>query len=134
MTGLKNNVTRPSSHEGNEMTTEIGGEMTEKELERAVRDLCRLTHWLRYHTYRSQRSPAGFPDETLVRDSRLVFAELKSAKGVIKPPQVEWLDSLVVAGQEVYLWRPAHLDEIAAILSYGGERGDYDCRWTVSTS
>ena len=55
--------------------------MTEKELDAAVGKLCRLYGWRRYHTYRSKHSPAGFPDEVLLRPPRLVFAELKSEKG-----------------------------------------------------
>jgi hypothetical protein len=56
--------------------------MTERELAGAVRDLAKLFGWLRYHTWTSVHSPAGFPDEILLRGSRLVVAELKSARSI----------------------------------------------------
>ena len=34
----------------------------------AVRDLAKLFDWRRYHTWTSIHSPAGFPDEILLRD------------------------------------------------------------------
>lgn len=73
--------------------------------------------WLGYHTHRSQHSPAGFPDLCLVRDGRLIFAELKrqAAKHKPTPAQVAWLDALddvavrAAAAVTVYLWRPLDL-------------------------
>jgi hypothetical protein len=41
----------------------------------------------------------------LVRD-RVVFAELKAARGVVSAAQSEWAQALTGAGVEVYLWRP----------------------------
>lgn len=82
-----------------------------------VRDLAKLYHWRRYHTWLSKHSPAGFPDEVLVRPQRLVFAELKSEKGKLSSEQQAWLEELrQVPGVEVYLWRPADMDEIARVL------------------
>jgi hypothetical protein len=52
-----------------------------------------------------------------VRPPRLVFAELKSETGTVKPAQAEWLDVLrAVPGLEVYVWRPGDMDEIARVL------------------
>jgi hypothetical protein len=85
--------------------------MTEKALQEYVRRAAKTLRWLCYHTHNSQRSEPGFPDLVLVRESRLIFTELKSAKGRLSPPQVEWLgrlDALGVAAPavEVYVWRP----------------------------
>ena len=55
--------------------------MTEKELQAAVVELAGYLKWRCYHTYDSRRSNAGFPDLTMVRYGRLIFAELKSEKG-----------------------------------------------------
>jgi hypothetical protein len=91
--------------------------MTEKDLTRAVADLARLFGWERYHTHRSDFSPAGWPDEVLCRPPRLVIAELKSDKGKPSEAQVRWLDLLShVETVEPYLWRPDDLEQIAQIL------------------
>lgn len=91
--------------------------LTEKDLARNVKDLAALFGWHRYHTHRSDFSPAGFPDETLARPPRLIFAELKSPTGKLSPAQQEWLDTLnQIPGIEVYVWRPADLDHVVRIL------------------
>lgn len=95
--------------------------MTEKELDQAVRKLAKIYSWMLYHTYRSQRSPAGFPDLVLVKAPRLIFAELKSEAGKVSPEQDAWLAALRDVS-EVYLWRPADLESIAAVLSPSWER------------
>jgi hypothetical protein len=100
---------------------------TERDLSTYVVELARLGGWkLRYHTYTSRGTsygkPAapGFPDWVLVHpeQQRLLFAELKSDTGVIRPEQREWLDALSdVPGVEVFLWRPSDADEIAETLT-----------------
>ena len=91
--------------------------ISEKEFESQVKDLAKIFGWKYYHTWRSIHSPAGYPDCCLVRENRLLFAELKSEKGKVTPAQQEWLDALDATGKcEVYLWRPAQIEEIAEIL------------------
>lgn len=58
----------------------------------------------------------GFPDLVLVGRGRVIFAELKTAKGVVSDDQREWIEAIAATPVEVYLWRPADLDEIAEIL------------------
>ena len=90
--------------------------ITEKQFEAQVKDLALLFHWKYYHTWRSIHSPAGFPDDVLVRE-RVVFAELKSETGQPTPEQYFWLLALTEAGQECYLWRPSDLEtEIVDVL------------------
>ena len=53
---------------------------------------------------------AGFPDLVLVKDRRIIFAELKSRDGKPSRDQAKWLQALAATGRvEVYLWRPADL-------------------------
>ncbi|MHC4592893.1 MAG: hypothetical protein ACYS8L_09395 [Planctomycetota bacterium] len=80
-------------------------------------DLRRLMGWLAVHfrplqTKHGWRTPYtgddGFPDWVLVRDDRMIFAELKSEKGKVEPQQYDWLTAADnVAGVEAYLWRPS---------------------------
>ena len=99
--------------------------MTERQLEREVKRLADQFGWERYHTHRSDFSAAGFPDETLCRPPRLIFAELKSdlPGARVSKNQQKWLDLLKQCpGVEVYLWRPEDLEDIARILAPAGVR------------
>lgn len=87
---------------------------------------------LNYHVHRADRSPAGYPDWTMVRE-RIIFAELKRQPAMSKRDptrelsassihplsdlQREFLDGLAHAGGEVYVWVPSDYEEIARILS-----------------
>lgn len=89
----------------------------EKAFEEQIRELCKLLGWRRYHTHRAQFSPAGFPDDVLVRRERLIFAELKAENGKVSREQQAWLDDLAhVPGVEVYVWRPSDWDQIVEVL------------------
>ena len=89
----------------------------EKDFQRAIEEYAQLCGWAYYQTYDSRRSNAGFPDLTLVRGNRLIFAELKSPRGKVRPAQVEWLARLdQVPAVEVYLWRPSDWPDIEKLL------------------
>ena len=95
---------------------------TEKALANYVADVARAFGWHRFHSWTSVHSTAGYPDETLLRGSRLVVAELKTEKGKLTPAQELWREAwetyaLESAGRcAYYLWRPSDLDEIAEVL------------------
>jgi hypothetical protein len=89
----------------------------ERDLTSFVRDIARLYGWRRYHTWLAKHSPAGFPDEILLRPPRLVVAELKSDVGRLTDAQAEWLEAWrQIPCAEVFLWTPADMDEIARVL------------------
>jgi len=60
-----------------------------------------------YHTHDSRCSAAGFPDLVLCNMSqrRVIFAELKNDQRAFSPEQLHWYATLLVCGQEAYLWR-----------------------------
>ena len=91
--------------------------ITEKQFESQVKDLAKTFGWLYYHTWRSIHSPAGFPDCVLVKEGRIIFAELKDEKGKVSEQQFEWLEALGKAKAEVYVFRPSDFDKIVGILS-----------------
>ena len=97
-------------------------ELSEKQLEQQAvgtkgkPGLARILGWKAYHTLRSKGSEPGYPDWTLVRD-RVVFLELKTARGKVSPAQREWLAALRDAGAEVYLVRPADLEALSDVLA-----------------
>lgn len=85
---------------------------------RAIREwLERHPNYWRY----IERTKRGWPDLTMwhLGHKRTVFAELKTETGVVKPDQVERLTQLWQVGNEVYVWRPRHRDQVDRIL-----RGD----------
>lgn len=98
--------------------------VSETEFQEQVIDLAHLLGW-RVHaeraawTAKGYRTPIqgdkGYADLTLVRD-RVVFAELKSDTGTLRPDQREWLIALRAAGAEVHVWRPADWPEVEATL------------------
>lgn len=79
----------------------------------------RAQGWLVYHTHDSRRSAPGFPDLCLVRPGRLMFAEVKTARGKLTHEQETWLALLrrSVPGVEVYVFHPADWDNVRAVLS-----------------
>lgn len=111
---------------------------SEDDLKDTILDLCRLFGWRVHHdrparTEKGWRTAiqgdAGFPDLCMARNGRVIFAELKSERGAVRPGQDEWLAALGYShlgedGQtvdpdrnpEVYLWRPSDLSEIVEIL------------------
>ena len=89
----------------------------EREFQQQVIDLAHIFHWRVYHTWMSIHSAGGFPDLTLARGNRLIFAETKSERGKLAPAQAEWLEVLKATGKcEVYVWMPSDWPEITEIL------------------
>lgn len=84
---------------------------------RAVMEIALDGGWLVFHDEDSRKNRPGFPDLVMTRAGRIIFAELKSQRGRIRPEQQQWLDELAKApGAEVFLWRPSDLDSIVQIL------------------
>ena len=95
--------------------------LTEANFQRTVIELAELHRWLVYHTHDSRRSQPGFPDLTMVRRGKLIFAELKTEKGKLTEDQAHWLAALDcvrlrIGGTHVYLWRPSDWREIEEVL------------------
>ena len=91
--------------------------MTEEQLGDTVIGLAHLFGWKIVHfrparTERGWRTlmqgDTGFPDLVIARDGQVIFAELKSAKGRLRPDQEAWINALGFC----YVWRPADLDFI----------------------
>ena len=81
---------------------------SEREFQARVIQLAESLGWRVYHTHDSRRSQPGFPDLVLVHpvQKRVVWRELKTAKGRLRPAQKEWLESLQGAGENAAVWRP----------------------------
>lgn len=85
-----------------------------------VLQLARRCGWLAYHTHDSRRSEPGFPDLVATRGGRVVFAELKTARGRVSAAQRAWLEALgKTAGPavSVFVWTPEDWAAIEATLA-----------------
>lgn len=104
--------------------------VSERDLQSAVIGLARRLGWRVMHLHDSRRQVSGgrvigdkdakgWPDLTLVHPGRgrILFRELKSAKGRLTPEQTSWLDTLQACGLDAAVWRPADWpDRITADL------------------
>ena len=107
--------------------------MTEAEFQRQVVTLASIYGWQFFHPtpgfgkghWATQQlaSGPGFPDLVLVGDG-VIFAELKTERGIPSVGQQNWGHALIRAGAEYYLWRPDDLERIAERLK----------RWKRSSS
>lgn len=96
----------------------------EREWQNLVIQLATARGWKHYHppdnkpvNGRVQKIVAGFPDLVMIRQGRLIFAELKREKGVISPEQVEWITQIRACGIECYVWRPSQVAEVINVLN-----------------
>jgi len=91
--------------------------LTEAHWQARIIDLAELRGWKHFHPYSSRRSTPGWPDLVLVRDGRLIFAELKTDTGRVTADQQTWLAQLAaVPFIEVHVWRPADWPNVMAAL------------------
>ncbi len=101
----------------------LDAQMTEKQWLAQVKAAAKAAGWLVYHNFDARRSDPGFPDLVMVRSGatsgheRVIFAELKTEKGKVRPEQWEWIDALRDAEQPTYVWRPSDWSSIEKVLA-----------------
>lgn len=78
---------------------------TEAQYQAAVIELAQRCGWLVYHDFDSRRNAPGFPDLCLVRGGRLLFIELKTMRGRIRPEQMLWINKLRECGVTAFVAR-----------------------------
>ena len=90
---------------------------SEKQFQAAVVAAAKVLGWRVYFTVRSKFSPSGYPDLTMVRGERILFAELKVKGRKPTPIQRDWLQALAgVPSAEVHVWTPDDWSEIDTAL------------------
>jgi hypothetical protein len=111
--------------------------ITETQWQADVIQLAKLLGWQHMHVRRSigkgrtwttATNLKGWPDLTLIRpttgnDGEIIFAELKTEKGLVEPEQLAVHELLRRAGHDVYVWRPSDLDAAKVRLSAWRTRG-----------
>lgn len=97
-------------------------EFTSQVIEYAHHMGWRVAHFRPARTAKGWRTPVqgdgkGWPDLFLVRDYRLVAAELKVGRNKPTAEQERWLAALAAGGQvETFVWRPKDWPEIERVL------------------
>jgi hypothetical protein len=79
--------------------------MTEDELQALVAVACASLGLAHYHTRDSRRSEPGFPDSVII-GTAILFRELKSRDGILRPEQRRWGSRITRAGGDWCVWRP----------------------------
>ncbi len=92
--------------------------MKEKEWQAQVVELAqRFGYDFIYHTWNSRHSPAGFPDLIILKDGRMVVAELKREGENLSAEQYFWLLEFAhIPHAVVYVWWPRDWDEVTELL------------------
>ena len=100
--------------------------MTEAAWQRTVEGIATANGWKWYHPSKPgirangtvRYVVPGYPDLTLVRGDRLLFAELKreGPQGVVSQAQQDWMTALGETAAECYLWRPSDLAIVREVL------------------
>lgn len=111
--------------------------MTEKELQSAIVDVLDAYGW-RFAHFRPAQAQSGnwmtamqghigYPDITAVKGVKILFIELKSEKGKVRPEQDDWLTDLADAYLGVHLVRPSNLDYFIDHLA--GKNDGLETHW-----
>ncbi len=86
-------------------------EVDEKTFHAAVVEMAERLGWDVWHDEDSRRNKAGLPDLLCVHPEHgVVWLELKTMKGRIRPHQQYWIDLLQLAGQRAHIVRPDAMD------------------------
>jgi hypothetical protein len=84
--------------------------MSEAQLQRAITDLTRWLGLLTFHSGDSRRdSCAGFPDLVIAGQGGVIWREIKSERGRLRPEQLDWLSRLAQGGADAAIWRPSDM-------------------------
>ena len=81
--------------------------LSESDFQKQVIRLFRDAGWQVWHNPDSRKTQGGVPDLLCLKPGRLLFLELKTEKGRVRPAQKEVLELIQSAGVEAYLIRPS---------------------------
>lgn len=95
--------------------TVLDRSITESEFQRTVVEAATALNWIVVHFPNTYGNPI-WPDLTLIRGGRIIFAELKREDGTLSRKQRERLWELANAGMTVHVWKPSMWESIEATL------------------
>jgi hypothetical protein len=114
---LKPHYAEPKGKSGPVIHIPLSGSMTEDELLQAITEAATYLGWRWFHIRRSdlaqQQGHSGFPDVVLAKEGRVIFLELKSRTGRLRPDQHAWAEA--IGEQWTAAW-PDNLDDVLTML------------------
>ena len=96
--------------------------LTEAAYQRRITDYCNLRGLRWHHETDSRRTRPGYPDLTVCGPGGVVWLEVKTDTGRIRPEQRDWLNALTAAGHDALIVRPRHWDDVRSLLDELAER------------
>jgi hypothetical protein len=90
--------------------------LTEAQWQAQVIDYAHLRGFRVIHNTDSRRTQPGVPDLMLIKPPRLLFVELKSETGKVRPEQRQMISDLRACGQLAAVYRPSHFPILRALL------------------
>lgn len=92
--------------------------MTEADFQRQVIELAELHGWHVWHDNDPRRNARGLPDLLLLRGATLLWVELKSERGRVRPEQQAFIERLKqVKYVSADVLRPSDWPEIVKVLT-----------------
>ena len=89
------------------MTDHRARAMLETQLMECIRDRCKLLGLHAFHVADARRSwGPGYPDLTICGPGGILWREVKTEHGTIRPEQKDWILALKAAGGNAGIWRP----------------------------
>jgi hypothetical protein len=107
----------PSTPTGDDVRAAVLAGLSEKAFSQQVVNRAKALGWRVYRTWRSDHSPAGFPDLILCKPPRLLAVELKVKRNQLSEQQVAWLTDLALCRtvETLAAW-PADYDALCKLL------------------
>lgn len=102
--------------------------LSEDAFQRRILEYCQYRGLKVWHDNDSRRNDRGWPDLVIAGPERVLFRELKTDTGAVRPEQKAWLEALQAGGLDACVWRPKDwsnyvLPQLAALTARNHLRG-----------
>jgi hypothetical protein len=100
-----------------ERKTTLAPDISEAQFQWEIVKLARRHGWAAHHHFDSRKSEVGWPDLVLIRGPKIIFRELKVRGNTLSAAQANWIDLLIIAGQDAAVWTERDWPAIENILT-----------------
>lgn len=86
--------------------------LSEAAFQKRILDYCQLRGFKVFHDTDPRRNERGWPDLVIGGPNGVLFRELKTNTGRIRPEQEVWITLLQDAGVDARIWRPRDWEHV----------------------